>query len=158
MLWNYHSSVNVDSVVFRIFELLKQSRPGYRNPEIILRAFPSDNQLCVFTYLLEYLDRTRPLRHNTTALFLTMNKPHLAASKDSISRWIKTVMSQAGVDTTRFAPHSVRCASTSAARRGGAPINEIMKKAGWASTDVFAKYYDKPLEIVSFQNAVLSIT
>ena len=49
-------TVNVDSVVFRIFELLKQSRPGYRNPEIILRAFPRDNQLCVFTYLLEYLE------------------------------------------------------------------------------------------------------
>ena len=150
-------SVNRDSVVFRIFDLLKQSRPGYRNPEIVLKAYPTDKTLCIFTFLLAYIRRTKPLRENTTALFLTLNKPHSAASKDTVSRWVKATMSAAGIDTSRFAPHSVRCASTSAAHRGGAPVNEIMQKAGWSSDNVFAKFYNKPLHTVTFQNAVLEI-
>lgn len=148
-------TVTNDTVVFRIFQLLKQSRPGYRNPEITLRAFPQDNRLCVYTYFLAYLQKTRLIRQGTTAVFLTLNKPHSAATKNTISRWVKAIMTQAGINTARYAPHSVRCASTSAAHRGGAPVNEIMQKAGWASNDVFAKFYDKPLNETSFQNAVL---
>jgi len=150
-------SIGSDSVVFRIFDLLKQSRPGYKNPEITLRAFPSDRTLCIFTYFVAYMQTTKTLRNDNTAVFLTLNKPHSPATKDTISRWVKTVMSDAGVDTTRFAPHSVRCASTSAAHRGGAPVNEIMQKAGWASDNVFAKYYNKPVQSVTFQDAVLEI-
>lgn len=148
-------SVLSDSVVFRIFDLLKQSRPGYRNPELVLKSYPKDKSLCIFTFLLAYVTRTKSLRKDTKALFLTLNKPHSAATKDTISRWVKTVMAAAGVDTSRFAPHSVRCASTSAAHRGGAPVHEIMTKAGWASDNVFAKFYNKPLESVSFENAIL---
>ena len=150
-------TVRRNYVVFRVFQLLKQSRPGYKNPEFILKSFPTDKTLCVYTFLLEYVNRTKLLRKDTTALFVTLNRPHSAATKNTISRWIKTVMTAAGIDTLRFAPHSIRCASTSAACRGGAPVNEIMQKAGWASDNVFAKYYNKPLHTVSFQNAVLDI-
>jgi hypothetical protein len=54
-------------------------------------------------------------------------------------------MEEAGVDTDTFGPHSVRSASTSAAKRGGAPIQDILDNAGWSSNSVFRKYYDKPL-------------
>ena len=41
--------------VIEIEGLLKQSRPGYRNPQIHLKACPPDRRLCVFTVLKEYL-------------------------------------------------------------------------------------------------------
>ena len=50
-----------------------------------------------------------------TSLFIIYVKPHKAASKDIISRWIKTTLGLAGIDMTRFKSHSIRASSTSAA-------------------------------------------
>lgn len=47
-----------DCFRFKIFDLLKQSRPGYKNPEVILKSFPPDRRLCMYLILKEYLKRT----------------------------------------------------------------------------------------------------
>ena len=41
-------------------EDIKQSRPGYKVPSVLLQAYPADQSLCVFTHLQEYLQRIRP--------------------------------------------------------------------------------------------------
>ena len=77
-------------------------------------------------------------------------------SRDTISRWVKTVMQQGGIDTTKFKPHSTRAASTSAASRNAVPLDNILTGAGWKSDCVFAKYYNKPVESKSFSEGVLT--
>lgn len=111
-----HMLLGQKCITFRIFALLKQTRPGYKNPEVTLRAYP-DKHLCVFTYLNEYLQRTRHLRKGHSKLFLTIQKPFTVASKDTITRWVQTVMKLAGINTDLYAPHSIRCTSSSAAKR-----------------------------------------
>lgn len=89
---------------------VKQSRPGYRPPPVILQGYPHDKSLCDYSYLTEYLKRTKPLRGKETQLFLSFTRPHKAISKETLSRWIRTVMSSAGIDVTSFKPQSTRSA------------------------------------------------
>ena len=51
------------------------------------------------------------------------------ASKDTMSRWLKQVMSAAGLDTSIFKPHSTRSAATSAAKVADVPLDDIMATA-----------------------------
>ena len=86
-------------------------------------------------------------------------KQHKAASKSTVSRWVKMVLLKAGIDPS-FGPHSTRTASTSKAKLGGGGISleTIMKTAGWSSSSVFAKFYDKPVvtQLQTVQDAILS--
>jgi len=126
--------------------LLKQSRPGFDCSRVHLKAFPPDRRLCIYTVLKEYLKRTKELRqHNENKLLISYQKPHKAVSKDTVSRWIKTVMLKAGIDTNIYGAHSVRAATVSKAKSFNVPVSEIMKKAGWTNSRTFAQFYDKPI-------------
>ena len=77
-------------------------------------------------------------------------------SKDTMSRWLKQVMTAAGLDTSIFKPHSTRSAATSAAKVADVPLDEIMAIAGWRSSSAFAVFYNKPLSCEkSFASSVL---
>ena len=145
-----------DRFEFTMPEHVKQSRPGYKPPSIMLKAYPADQKLCVFSHMKEYLTRTRPLRGSVTGVFITLVKPYKHVSRDTISRWICSVTKDAGVDVTQFKPHSTRAASTSKAKAAAAPIQEILKTAGWSSSRCFDRCYNKPVQTNSFSEAVLS--
>ena len=49
------------------------------------------------------------------------------------------------MDTDKFKAHSVRAASTSAAKAANVPILTIMKSAGWKLESTFRKFYNKPI-------------
>ena len=89
-------------------------------------------------------------------LFLSVNKPHKPISPSTIARWLKTILSKAGVDTEIFKAHSVRSASTSAAAMAGITTEDILKAADWSSETVFQKFYHKPVRVNKFGRAVLS--
>lgn len=104
--------------------------------------------------LKEDLRRTPSIRSGEEQLLLCCTKLNGAASKDTISRWIKTVMLKAGIGTSLFKPNSTRSTVTSAANIS---IYEIMATAGWHSSFVFGKYYDKPvLSDGGFSHSVLT--
>lgn len=146
--------------VFQITSLLKQTsanggRQRHLQP-IVLKKYDHDKTLCVFTLLQEYLKRTAKFRGSCSQLLICHCKPHGPASKDTISRWLKQVMLDAGINTSVFKPHSTRSAATSAAKLANVPLDEIMATAGWRSSSVFAVYYNKPLSNdSSFANNVL---
>ena len=103
-----------DKFVFTMTELIKQSRPGFENPDIIAKAYPVDRRLCIYTVLKEYLRRTKFIRSDNY-LFISYIKPHVQVSVATISRWIRTVMQSSGIDTNKYKAHSVRAAATSKA-------------------------------------------
>ena len=112
---------------FALPEDIKQSRPEYKVPSVLLQAYTADPSLCVFTHLKEYLQRTKLLRGTETKLFLSHAKPHHRASRDTISRWIHSVMAEAGVDVTAtFKPHSTRAAAASKAKNASVPVKKIL--------------------------------
>ena len=61
---------------FALPEHIKQSRPEYKMPSVLLQAYPVDQSLCVFTHMKEYLQRTKSLRGSETELLLSHVKPH----------------------------------------------------------------------------------
>lgn len=144
-------------VTFTLPGLIKQSRPGHLHRKIEFAAYPPDRRLCVCTVLKEYLARTRRFRKDQT-LFISFKHPFSAVSKDTVSRWIRTVLGAAGIDIVKFKSHSTRAAASSAAQSKFVPIKEIMNTAGWSSEKTFQTFYSKPIEknSNSFANSVLS--
>jgi integrase len=124
---------------------IKQGRLGYEPPRIILRSYPHNVKLCVFTHLGLYLKRTAGYRGKIDSLFLTHKKPFKTATINTVSRWLKETLKAAGIDTAKYGPGSSRAASTSKAARIGAPINVIMKTAGWTRESTFTKFYQKQI-------------
>lgn len=145
-----------NGVKIRISALIKQSRPGYHLPELSFEKYP-DKSLCVVSFLKQYISITEPFRGNETALFLSYLSPHKAVTKDTIARWIKTVMNNAGIDINIFRAHSVRSASVSHASKCRVPLDTILRTAGWSRESTFRKYYDKPItNDTVFAEAVLN--
>ncbi|CAG2203473.1 unnamed protein product [Mytilus edulis] len=64
-----------------------------------------------------------------------------AVTSCSIARWLKLVLSNAGINVLKFKAHSYRSASSSAAKRAGISLNDILKTANWASAQTFKKFY-----------------
>lgn len=135
--------------------LLKQTRAGVSNPVAELIAYPPDRRLCVVFVLKEYLKRTEDIRGDKTCLFISYIKPHNAVTRDTISRWLRVVMKNAGIDCGNFKSHSIRSASTSKAVEKLVPIEDILRTAGWSSSQTFAKFYHKPIQKNVYSNAVL---
>lgn len=147
------------SYTFLLDSNIKQSKPGGTSSELVVKlsAYPHDKKLCVVNTCSVYLDRTNPLRGNETRLFITHQKPHKRAGRDTIRRWIRRVMTKAGIDISIYKPHSVRSAASSKAKANNASLQEIMKTAGWSSSATFARFYDKEIDTgSSFATSVLS--
>ena len=114
-------------------------------------------RLCVVELLTAYIERTASLRKSTKQLLIFYVAPHGPASKDTISRWIRQTMKDAGINTSVFKPHSTWVAATSTAKAANVPIHEIMNTAGWRSDSTFAKFYDRPVKNESnFAEAILT--
>jgi site-specific recombinase XerD len=105
--------------------------------------FYKESSICVATTLKKYLQITEPVRKNERRLFLSSWPPRRPVSKQTLSRWIKDILSKSGIDQ-HFGPHSTRHASTSAAIRGGVPIESVLKTAGWTEkSKTFARFYHR---------------
>ena len=79
-------------------------------------------------------------------LLISYVRPHKPVLKDTIARWVKVILQNAGIDITTFTAHSSRAASTSYASQAGVKLDEILKAAGWSSAQTFSKHYNKPIE------------
>ena len=98
----------------------------------------------------------KKLRGSECKLFISTQKPHNPISVDTIGRWIKSVMTNAGIDMNCFSPHSTRSAATSAAAKAKVSVATILRTAGWTTDNTFRKFYNKPVKLSSeFSNALL---
>ena len=83
---------------------------SYWNKVVHLSSLPSWNfllilrivKICVVKTLSHYLERTQLFREQESKLFLTYQKPYHAVSAIAMSRWIKCILKQAGIDTTKL--------------------------------------------------------
>ena len=90
-------------------------------------------------------------------MFISYNRPFKRVIRDTISRWVKLVLTDSGIDTSRFKPHSTRAANTSAAGNDVCSLDDILHTAGWSSESTFAKFYNKPIvKENTFADKVLS--
>ena len=144
-----------DRIVIQYSSLLKQSRPGKHLAPIVLKSFTGNTDLCIVKTMRAYVQRTEHLRQVETKLLISTQKPHKGVSKSTVARWVKQVMDRAGVHGT-YGPHSTRAVATSQARLQGVTLDIIQKTAGWTNASTFARFYNKPVEQLTVQDAVLS--
>jgi hypothetical protein len=123
--------------------------------EIKVKAYPPDRRLCIKKLLACYLECTANLRGPAVELLVSFKKPHAAVGTDTIARWIRLIMAEAGIDISQFKAHSSRAASTSAAKKNFVPISEIVGKAGWTNEKTFCRFYDKPIEMNTYSDRIL---
>lgn len=91
-------------------------------------------------------------------LFIALKRPHTAVGSQTISRWIRSTLSDCGVSDA-FSTHSTWHASTSLAARKGVPVDLIKRAAGWSGESrVFANFYNRQIiDIDAFAKAVLHV-
>ncbi|CAH2013163.1 unnamed protein product [Acanthoscelides obtectus] len=128
-----------------ITDKIKTSNPKMKQPILILPFFKEKPELCVATVLKLDIEKTKELRvPDTDFLLLTHKRPHHAATSQTISRWLKEVIKNAGIDVSLYTSYSVRHDSTSAANRAGVDISAIRSAAGWSEkSETFANFYNR---------------
>lgn len=153
-------SSSPEGLQIRISKRVKSSSTNRCQPVLSLPFFLDDPNICVASTLLYYIEKTSSLRNPALCnnLLITFKKPHHNATSQSISRWIKRIMRDSGIDTLSFTSHSTRHASTSTAHRKGIPLDIIRSAAGWSGrSTVFATFYKRPLrDSYAFAKAVFS--
>ena len=82
-----------------------------------------------------------------------MGKPYKVISSATLARWLKAVLSLAGIDTSIF-----KGASTLKAVNLGVPLDVILKAADWKNAGTFAKFYQRETYSVGqFAQALLAL-
>ena len=111
---------------------------------ITVCKFEGDSLLCPLTTLLAYLEMTHHRRGWVDHLFvLVTTQTPQRATRTSIVRWSKDIMTEAGLD--KFPIHSTRSASSTSAFLMGLPLDCIVSRVGWMRASTFIKHYMKPL-------------
>ena len=149
-----HLDLNCSRLTIVYSSIHKCTTPSSHTRPSVLLAYPYDKKLCVVEHFKLYVIYTQQFRKDDS-LFITLLKPHGAISRATYGRWIKEVLTSAGVNTNIFGPHSTRSASTSAALAAGAPINVILDAASWASDLTFTRFYKREtVPKITFSEAV----
>ncbi|KHJ80632.1 site-specific recombinase, phage integrase family [Oesophagostomum dentatum] len=149
--------VGADTWVFTL-DYVNTNRGWGKAHTAVIRAYPEDRILCPLTAVKDYTLRTLLYRHKTHSLFLSFHRPHNSVTSTTISRWLRLLLSRAGIDD-RFKAHSTRAASTTASRKHGLSSKAIMEAANWAPNgSTFERFYYKGSDENSFQASVLSST
>ncbi|XP_033222710.1 uncharacterized protein LOC117176563 [Belonocnema kinseyi] len=132
------------TIEIKIPDHIKTSNKNRTQPLLVL-PFYSEENICAASALQSYLVKTRSLR-NVQELFISFQKPHEAVSSQTLSRWVKKILTESRIDTDIYSAHSTRHASTSAAKRCGVDLELIIKTAGWTDrSQTFARSYDREI-------------
>ena len=85
------------------------------------------------------------IRGDTKLFFVSYSKPHRSVTSRTLTRWIKSVLTNAGVDPKIWAPHSVRAASSAHhSVVKNLDLGQICKLADWSmASNVYLKFYQQ---------------
>ena len=143
-------TIDVSNIVFENKKVvllpnktLKHTNPNHPLKPFEYSSFEANPKLCIVNCLQFYIGERNTRFRDSGKLMVTHGKPHKEASNDTVSRWIKEDMINAGIDISTFQAHSCRAASTSKAKNLGIPLSEILKRGCWSRDSTFKKFYDK---------------
>ena len=151
--------------VFQFDSKHKTCKQGKKLPQSEFYEFVEDPILCPVACLNTYLDTSGHWRSKNgegltvpNQLLISHTKPHEEVTKPTIARWLKEILSLAGIDINTYKAHSTRAAASSKAESMGLSIEEVIAKGNWSSKSMFEKFYRKPIDHPgkNFQHKVLS--
>ena len=150
------------SMTFHIAGLTKVKRPAKPHVKIVVSEYTEDPLLDPVAVLRHYLHTTKDTRvseEQKKKLFLSFIRPHNPIAKNTIARWLKITLAEAGLDTGKYKAHSVRAASTSKASMKGLSTPMVLERANWARASTFKKFYHRTTTQTSdcYQDKVLTL-
>ncbi|XP_069075323.1 integrase/recombinase xerD homolog [Pleurodeles waltl] len=126
------------------FMISRRTKCGTRS--VSYPAFPFAPKLCVVRCLKTYEEVRAALRTSgENQLLISVKKPFKEISSPTIARWVRWILSEAGVDIQVFGAHSTQGAMASKAVQVGGRLEDIMNAADWSSESVFKQFYFKPI-------------
>ena len=99
-----------------------------------------DKFVCPVRALKWYLDRTKHLR-TSDSLFVIPRSPYSPASKDTISRWIVSLIAKHANPNDNVRAHDLRAHASSMAWFKGVPLQDILNAAAWKTPSSFVSNY-----------------
>ena len=141
-----------EGLIFVSEGLSKQDRLSHNSKRIFVPCFKKNKSLDPKRAVEIYLKRTAELRSSSVNqearhLFLSVNKPHKAVSKQTIASWIVNVIKLAYDESeVNIRAHSTRAIGPSYALFKGASITLILEAADWSSDATFKKYYYREMD------------
>lgn len=135
--------------------LAKQDRPSHHGSTLFVPSFPDNKLLDPKRALAYYLKRTEVFRNakgkDVVKLFLASNKPHHPVSRQTISRWlvslIKFCYKKRNKSVGEVKGHSTRSLGPSWALFKGASLPQVMEAADWSRETTFTKFYLKSVSV-----------
>lgn len=115
--------------------------------KIIALVSYSDKAICPVDCLRTYVYYTDVLRSssNSNLLLVGLIQPFNPVSGNTVGRWIKDFLSDAGIDTDTFSAHSTRGAAASKAAASGISVDSILRAGDWSNEVTFAKFYNRDI-------------
>lgn len=152
--------IKVDNIIISPEGIItiKTSFTNKENPCLHIPYYLENPALCAASCIEAYIHQTASIRSSAQDYFFLTNRPPYRTTTNSLSRWIKTFVAEAGIDTTIFSGYSTRHASYSAAYRNGVTLNIIRQTAGWTSnSQTSARHYNLPMKdnLNTFAKSVL---
>ena len=143
-----HMEVLDNNINFIILSRTKTTRRKIK-PIVVKCICTQNDDLNVALYVKAYLEATKQFRQNCSPpknqLFLSW-KTFSPVSKQTIARWLTTVLGLSGIDTNIYSAHSFRGAGLSTAHRRGASLASIMAAGNWSNTSTFLSFYSAPTD------------
>jgi hypothetical protein len=93
---------------------------------------------------------------DSSALFLSIRRPHKPVGSSTLGHCIMTCLSDAGLDLSSFSAHSTRGAAASQAVKQGIPVDTVLKTDNWSRESTFQKFYHGELVGTTVTEAVLT--
>ena len=88
------------------------TQAGGLGQKIFFASSPPDRRLLFCTYLKVYFEKTKAslptISGSKNPLFLSYIKPRGPVTSNSLARWVKSTLAQAGIDMRNFKAHSLR--------------------------------------------------
>ncbi len=84
------------------------------------------------------------MRGEFSKLLISYIKPHRLVCSSTISKCVKSVLKDAGIDVTTFSGNSARPAFTSYGVTAGLTLQEILRAGGWSNAQTLAEHFKKP--------------
>ena len=82
------------------------------------------------------------IRGDSKLFFVSYVKPHKSVTARTLARWVKEILTTAGIDPVIWQPHSVRAASSAHHAAKNLDLAQICKLADWSmASGVFVKFY-----------------
>ena len=102
-----------EKFIFRFGDVTKTSKPGKMKPSVEFKKFRHDSDLCVHSFLDQYLStKKESWGKENGQLMVSFKSPHDPNSTSTVSRWIVETLKLSGVNVSMFKGHSTTAVTT----------------------------------------------